>query len=350
MTDIVVLHAAANHHIGVGHLSRTATLATALTKTRFWHQVILVWETNADLAQHFVPPDCVLISVPTRQAALEARTTLIETYSSRGADGVNAVLITDLLNLDPSDFHTARSQGYGVIVHLNDSGSGRRLADLLVDEDGFKSQTDLPEAFQGTGLVGNVYRLVRPAIRQLRPSQPWQRQAVEHVLVTLGGADPANLTLELVQGLCHANAQLPFYLTIVRGPAFDVSQSTALKTIAANHPQLTLVHAPSCLGPLMLEHDVVVTLGGISTYEAMCLGVPCLAISWDFMAFYVESLAQVGLIGNLGSVERSPHALLEWVNDIPKLHQLAQLGWVSIDGQGSDRIAKVIAGLIYAKE
>lgn len=346
MHFIVVLHAAGNHQIGIGHLSRTSTLASALEKTGFWQRVILLWEADLTLAQHFIPPGCKLIQVANRQAALLERSRILKVEAETNAGPIGAVLVTDLLNLEATDFDYARSQGYRALVHLNDSGSGRFAADVLVDEDGFKSDADLPSSFQGIGRVGNAYRLIRPSIRSLRPLQPWQGSRVERVLVTLGGADPANLTLELVRGLCHANAQLPFHLTIVVGPAFDPDQVTSLESINKAHSQMTLVNSPSRMGAFMVNHDVVVTLGGISTYEALCLGRPCAAVSWKSMALYVDSLSKVGLIENLGEVNRAPHVLLNFVRNVSRLHQLAQMGWTSIDGNGSVRVANETVDLI----
>ncbi|MGF1500155.1 MAG: hypothetical protein ACFB8W_25495 [Elainellaceae cyanobacterium] len=341
--NIAVLQAAGSHKIGVGHLSRTAALAAALQRSGLWQRVVLLWETAPDLANRFAPAGCEVILVEDAASASRERSHLI-------LPSETAVLITDMLDLTVQDVQEARSQGFGAIAHLNDSGTGRFAVDLLVDEDGFKSETDLPPNFQGVGLVGNAYRIIRESIRQCRPPAPWRGDRIEKILITLGGADPANLTLDLVQRLYDAPGQLPFAVTVVIGPAFDPQQVTELRAIAQTTDGVTLLDSPPCLGRAIVEHDLTITLGGITSYEAMCLGRPCAAISWSFMATYVERLSQAELLENLGTLPQAAHRLLEVIQNVAKLQRLAHKGWLAVDGYGAERIADrigewAIAGL-----
>ncbi|MDJ0616486.1 MAG: hypothetical protein QNJ63_07005 [Calothrix sp. MO_192.B10] len=331
MSFSVVLQAAGGGAIGVGHLSRTATLATALRKTGFWHRVILLWETTPEIAAHFQPPECEVIVVPNSQAAFRERSHLC-------AEQDSAILVTDLLNVQPQDIVAAKKQGYQAFVHINDSGSGRFLADILVDEDAFKSLKDLPASFEGVGLMGASYRIINQSVVQLRPSAPWQGETVEKVLITLGGADPDNLTLKLVQSLYQQEEHPNLSVTTVVGPAFDIKQVNNLENIAEKKDNFRVVKSPVSLGKLIQEHDLIVTLGGITSYEAMCLGKPCAAIAWGSMKYYIEQLSLLGLLSNLGEVNYAAHHLCEIMKNVDSLHKLARLGWKKIDGQGTERI------------
>ncbi len=332
----VLLHAAGNSQIGVGHLSRTATLASALRKTKAWHRVVLLWESSSELATYFAPDGCEAISVDDRQAALEVRSQL-------AATGDDWVLTTDLLNLQPQDMLISRTQGFRLLSHLNDSGSGRALADLLVNEDAFKTPA-VPIDFAGVGLVGHAYRMIRPSVVQKRPATAWTGSQVKQMLISLGGADPDRLTCQLLTAICP---QLPpdLGVTAVIGPAFSPAQSEALQRLAEHHRHLQLLAAPRCLATVLLQHDLIVTLGGLTTYEAFCLGKPCAAIAWSYMSQYVEALQQMRLLTNLGSVQQAPVTLLNWVQDPTHLADLAKRGWQMIDGQGADRVASAVLKL-----
>lgn len=327
----VVLHAAGNSQIGVGHLSRTATLASALLKTQNWRRVVVLWEASSDLAAYFAPKGCEVISVCDRQAALNLRTQLTATKD-------NWTLITDLLNLQPQDVLTARTQGFQLLCHINDSGSGRSLVDLLVDEDAFKTLADLPVDFQGTGLVGNAYRIIQASMVQNRPESAWSGNRVHRILVSLGGADPANLTVQLLADLCP---QLPpsVYVTAIIGPAFASTHTQMLQKLAQHHDNLQVLESPQPLAAILLKQDLIITLGGLTTYEALCLGKPCAAIGWSYMSKYVEALSQMRLLINLGDIEQAPANLLNRLQHLDQLTNLAQLGWQRIDGQGAARIA-----------
>jgi spore coat polysaccharide biosynthesis predicted glycosyltransferase SpsG len=334
----VILQAAGGGVIGLGHLSRTATLASALNKTGFWERVVLLWETTPELAAHFQPSECEVILVPDSQTALTEHARLCQ------KKGI-LVLVTDLLNVEPIDVVIAKNQGYQAFVHINDSGIGRFAADMLVDADGFKSLKDLPSSFQGLALIGATYRIISQSIVQLRPLAPWQGEKIDKVLITLGGADPENLTVKLVHALYHHHIHPSFHVTIVAGPAFDPVQVGQLQIIAEKNDQLTILKSPSSLAQLILEHDLIVTLGGITSYEVMCMGKPCAAISWGSMKFYVEQLSCIGLLADLGEAQNAAHRLLQLTHNISLLHQLARLGWEKVDGQGANRIATEIAKL-----
>lgn len=338
MSFSIVLQAAGGGAIGVGHLSRTATLATALRKTGFWRRVILLWETTPELAAHFQPPECEVIVVSNSKAAFRERSHLCA-----GQD--ISILVTDLLNVQPEDVLEAKKQGYQAFVHINDSGSGRFLADILVDEDAFKSLKDLPPSFKGIGLIGESYRIINQSVVQLRPSTPWQGETVEKVLITFGGADPDNFTLKLVQSLYQQQPHPTFSVTTVVGPAFDLKQVNQLENIAKQKENFRVLKSPASLGQLIQEHDLIVTLGGITSYEAMCLGKPCAAITWSFMKYYVEQLSLIGLLANFSEPHHAAHQLLEITPKIPLLRQLAQSGWQKIDGQGVERISTEVCHL-----
>ncbi|GAB1543056.1 UDP-2,4-diacetamido-2,4,6-trideoxy-beta-L-altropyranose hydrolase [Scytonema sp. NUACC21] len=338
MSFSVVLQAAGGSAIGVGHLSRTATLANALSKTEFWEKVVLLWETTPELAARFRPAKCEVMVVPDSQAALTERSRICQ------QKGV-CVLVTDLLNVQPEDVVTAKSQGYQGFVHINDSGIGRFVADMLIDADAFKSPEDLPISFTGVGLIGAPYLIIRESIAQLRPLAPWQGERVSKVLITLGGADPENLTLQLVRSLLHQDINSSFCVTTVIGPAFNPSQVSQLELIANINKDLRILKSPNSLAQLMLDHDLIVTLGGITSYEAMCLGKPCAVVAWGPMKYYVEQLSLIGLLKDLGEVKNAAMHLFKFIQNIDLLHKIARAGWQNVDGKGVDRIVDKISKL-----
>ncbi|MBD1912362.1 MULTISPECIES: hypothetical protein [unclassified Leptolyngbya] len=332
---VVVLQAAGNRHIGVGHLSRTATLAQALLKTSYWHRVLVIWEAPPELVEHFAPKGCEVLGVEDRETALDWRSLL-------APPGTYAVLITDLMDLEDKDFQAARDEGYRLLVHLNDSASGRFSADMIVDEDSSKSTADLPASFEKAALIGSPYRVIRESVRDLRPEQPWQDDRLRCILVTLGGADPANLTLNFLQRLRPLLDEADLEVTAIAGPAFHPNHRYHLQNLAQKEPRIRLLNAPSSLAELIVEHDLTITLGGITSYEVMCLGRPCGAIAWENMAPYVEPLAALDLLENLGAVEQAADTLRSRLMDPARLSALASKGWQTIDGQGGDRIVQQI--------
>jgi spore coat polysaccharide biosynthesis predicted glycosyltransferase SpsG len=309
-----------------------------LSSTGFWDKVILLWETTPEIAAHFRPAECEVITVPDSQAAWSERSRFCNSL------GIS-ILVSDILRVQPQDVADAERQGYRAFVQINDSGVGRFVADMVVDGDAFKSPQDLPPSFQGIALMGAPYQMIRQSVSQQRPSAPWRGDRVERVLVTLGGADPGNLTVRLVRSLERIEPQPSFSICVAIGAAFDPAQVHELKLIASSNQRFQVVESPNSLARLILECDAIVTLGGITSYEVMCLGKPCAAIAWGTIKYYVEQLNRIGLLANLGEIHNAAQNLIGFTKNISFLHQLSQSGWTTIDGFGADRVATEIAKL-----
>lgn len=337
LRPVVVLQAAGDRHIGISALARTATLAATFERMGFWQRILVIWEAPPELVERFAPEGCEVLGVEDRESAMDWRSLL-------APPGTNAVLITDLLNLEPSVFQSAREEGYRFLVHLNDSGLGRFSADLLVDENRSKPTAD----FAGTELLGTSYCILPDSVRMLRPERPWQGQRLQRILVTFGGADPGNLSLNFLQRLRPLLAETNLEVTAIAGPVFHPNHRYHLQNLAQQDARITLIDAPKSLAELILSHDLTITLGGMTSYEAMCLGRPCGAIAQGATIPHVQSLAELNLLENLGDVEQAVGSLQQFLAQPSRLEELAAAGWQAIDGQGGDRIAQHILNRIRA--
>jgi spore coat polysaccharide biosynthesis predicted glycosyltransferase SpsG len=128
--------------------------------------------------------------------------------------------------------------------------------------------------------------------------------------------------------------------TVIAGPAFSPRRCEVLECQAAFGCRL--LRPCSNMANAILEHDAVVTLGGLTSYEAMCLGRPVFAVAWSHMATYVEQLDAVGLLKNLGIGEGIIDHLYLSLADADSVRRLARSGWEVIDGQGAERVIGVI--------
>ena len=337
MQHVVVLMARGGSDIGVGHLSRTATLASALQRTGQYQQVLLCWQTTTELAAQFAAENCDLQLVPGDShpaAQLQA--------IRQQADCLT--LVTDLLHLSEEDIARYRKQGCDAIVHINDSGPGRWHADMVVDGDAFKSTRDVPETFPGVALVGASYRMIRESVVQVRPDTPWNESQVQRLLLTFGGADPHDLTAELLNAMAASPEELPFAIQVVIGPAFSINHQQRLQACVDSRPGMT-VERTGQLASLLLQNDLVVTLGGITAYEVMCLGRPCVALHCPETGLHTHQLAADKLLFEFDSATTAAAQLVALSRNISALQEYAQRGWTHIDGQGAERVSRAILSM-----
>ena len=335
----IVFHVAAGDRMGLGHLARSSGVAAALAKAG--HSVAVVLEAPRDYPELTAAFPVAPSIVPNREAAAEALGRLAE--SAR-----RVLLVTDMMGLDGTDSARARAQGYGALVHLADDGEAAYGADLQVDTDIVPS---IPERPGRALLSGAAYHVLRPSVVERRPEAPWRASSVRRVLIALGGADPGRCTemlLASLAGLVSADGDDgigPVTPTVVLGPAMEKDRRCAL---SSDYPKLVKDGRGLDLVGAILSHDLIVTLGGLSTYEAMALGRPVACVSWSYMRGYVEKLADAGLVINLGSAETAASVLIRYLAENERLQELAARGWRTMDGRGGKRVAEAIVNLAQA--
>lgn len=336
----IVLHCAAGPAIGLGHLARSASVTAALSRLgALAHLLVEAPGAYPDL-------EAEAGGAPITRASDRAGARSAYRRLSCGGPG-RPVLVTDLLDLTPADADTARGMGFARIVHLTDSGADRYPADLFIDTDAVP-RMHRPAA--STILAGATFHAVRPTIVAARPAEPWRpdrARALRRVLITLGGADPGHCTEALVEGLTRAFPQAPKptpRFTLVAGPAFGEARRAALADTSS--PEFALAAVDADMARLTASHDLIVTLGGETSYEAMCLGRPVACVRWAHMGPYVDAMARSGLVADLGGEPAG--ALLALVHDPAALASLARAGYESVDGGGADRCAAAIHALAMA--
>ncbi|HKE15143.1 MAG TPA: hypothetical protein VKB80_09780 [Kofleriaceae bacterium] len=331
----VVLHAAGGPDIGVGHLRRTGTLADALAGLDPSLELVLLWEASGALAG--------TMRGGRRTASLELAGSRSEGLCMRDqlvAEDGRTALMSDILRPESGYFAGAREAGYAIVAHLNDSGATRASADLLVDEDPASSP---PEGFRGRFLSSTRFRMIAAELVALRGPTPWRADAAARVTVALGGADPRGLSERLLTALVALPRR--FETAVQIGPAFAAPHVAGLERIARGAERVSLSPPTAFTGPLLAASDLVVTLGGITAYEAMCLGRPGAAVRDGGMAPYVGKLAMEGLLVDLGEPESAAAALVELAEDGPRLAELADRGHRVIDGNGARRVARSVLEL-----
>lgn len=235
----------------------------------------------------------------------------------------------------------------GIIVVAIDDPSDRRLAADLA----FYPPVPQVRKMDWTGFTGRLYAGWEwVVLRREFANRPLK---VSHdrplVLVTMGGSDPAGMTLKAVEALDLLDED--FDTVIVLGPGF--CHDTALGALLAkSHRQFEVCRNVQDMAGLMRRADLAIASFGVTAYELAAMGVPavylCLA---EDHAESALALAEARAGVSLGVYARvSTFDLARVVETL--LHDLAQ--WQQVlqdagqrpDGEGAKRIARTIASTI----
>jgi UDP-2,4-diacetamido-2,4,6-trideoxy-beta-L-altropyranose hydrolase len=231
------------------------------------------------------------------------------------------------------------------------------LADRSHDTDYLLDQTLLRRGEAYAGLVpqhcqfflGGGHALLRPQFRAARAAALQHRagsQAVQRVLVAIGGVDGRGLT--------------PLALRAIHDSGLDVTvdvimggQAPALpevKKLIEELPLLIHLHVDTDqVASLMRRADLAIGAAGTSSAERCCLGLPTLAVTVaDNQRGNALALEQAGAAHLLGWWQEVDEvsicaALQRLSGDAAKLRKMADAAATMIDGDGATRVAAAIA-------
>lgn len=233
--------------------------------------------------------------------------------------------------LDTDILHTTRVKASNIpLVTFDDRGSGAELADLHVAALAF----DYQEKLAGTKVLrGAEYLILNPQIRNYAR----ERTHLSSILVTLGGSDTYGVTVKVVQMLSAMN--LP--ATVVIGPAFmHIAELEQVLT-----ERFTLKRGVPSMIEEFSHHDLAITGGGITPFEANASGLPCVVIANEFFEIPVGiALQKLG-----GSIFAGHHEALQsplFKADDVQLVRMSQAGMNNIGLEGTNRVIEAMLELI----
>jgi spore coat polysaccharide biosynthesis predicted glycosyltransferase SpsG/SAM-dependent methyltransferase len=246
------------------------------------------------------------------------------------------VLIDRRAPTDAIEVHALRDAGQRVVL-LDDSGTGRDVADLVIDPPTAAAwpPTRTPR------LAGFEHVLLRHEVRDAAQAQrdntdrPAQAQ---RVLLAMGGSDPTGATRPLAGALAEAGG---IDITVVLGPGYRGSR-----------PEVgTVLDRPELFVPTLAAADLFVASYGHALLEAAHLGVPAIAVVLlPEHRRHAEAFCANGTAVMLDMSDGlRPEALVGLVHELQasraRRSALADRGRQLIDGRGAERVAHAIRAL-----
>jgi spore coat polysaccharide biosynthesis predicted glycosyltransferase SpsG len=242
-------------------------------------------------------------------------------------DGIKC-WVNDRLNTDVR--HSVRIKSYGIpLVTFDDRGSGSSLADLHIAALAFDPQ----EKLDGTKVLRGVeYLILNPQIKNYMRV----RKQLSSILVTLGGSDTYGVTVKVVQML----KEMSHSATIVIGPAF--MHNAMLEKVLTD--QFELKHGVPSMIEEFSKHDLAITGGGVTPFEANASGLPCVVIANELFEIPVGlALQKSGGCIFAGYHEALHTPLFE--ADLP-LERMSRSGMDSIGLEGNNRVIESMLELV----
>jgi spore coat polysaccharide biosynthesis protein SpsF len=162
------------------------------------------------------------------------------------------------------------------------------------------------------------------------------------LLVTMGGSDPAELTLRSARALARLDPA--FRARFVIGPGMKDGTRTA-KIITGLSPNFETIEGANGLATEFANCDMALTAFGVTAYELAAYGVPALYIALTedhaHSASAFEDAGMGTLLGVASRIEDEDIARGVWslLGNTARRREMRAAGLMTIDGNGAARIA-----------
>lgn len=333
------IRADANPSIGMGHVMRCLALAQAWQDRGGDVCLISALRLPALIAR-MQAEKLELVPMTAEPGSTEDQALTVATARQKGARWIvlDGYFFTAgyMLDIQRSGFH----------LLLLDDVADRDLGGVesILNQNAYASP-ELYARFQPGPhlLLGCPHTLLRRDFLEQRGSKLIPETGTR-VLVTMGGADPANVTQLVMKSLAIASSRSLDVRIIVGAANSHLAalqhELTQLQTV--HHAEI-LVNPPDMPGQ-MAWSDVTITAAGSSCWELFCLGVPSIVLQTsDDQKFMSPWFSKHGVAEVMGLADEfQPEDLARQVEtmlaDAELRSRLSSAASAIIDGQGAARV------------
>jgi len=339
----LLLRADGGPGIGGGHVMRCLALAQAWSETggrAVFGAALLAPALQQRLADEAF--GCLAVGVAAGSSADAAATVA----AARSLDA--RVVVIDGYQF-PSDFHQRLRDAGLKLATLDDNGEiGRYVDDLVINQNRHASPTLYPRRADYTHLLlGTEYALLRREFRGWQGPPRTFPAAARRVLVTLGAADPQNVTAEVIAAIGRTPASEAEIVVVVGG---SNPHAQVIGAGAAELPNCRLLSDPGVeMAGLMAAADLAISAGGSTMWEMACMGVPFIPIVIaDNQRQAAAAMARDGYpaIERMAMARDLPAAVAALAADPARRETLSRRGRELVDGRGAERVCAALRALV----
>jgi UDP-2,4-diacetamido-2,4,6-trideoxy-beta-L-altropyranose hydrolase len=331
----LIIRADASASVGTGHVMRCLALAQA------WAQqggsVHFVSQCDASAIRERVDREGFAFHAVDNS---NAGWTAVERLAADQA----SVLVLDGYTFTAADHAAGRRLGVPVMAVDDNAHLPRYAADIILNQNLCAPELHYSAPPETRLLLGTEYALIRREFIDCTVPDRSARSAGRlNLLVTLGGGDPDNVTLKVVEA-CKRTPDCE--VIVVAGGANR--NLLSLQTAVAGHSHIQVRSAVFEMPALMAWADFAVTAAGSGCWEACYMGLPAITI---VMAANQErnahALAEANVTFNLGwhtsvSMEHIASAIDALAQASARRSTMTQRGPALVDGKGAARVTRIL--------
>jgi UDP-2,4-diacetamido-2,4,6-trideoxy-beta-L-altropyranose hydrolase len=268
----LIIRADATAAIGHGHVMRCLALAQAW-QDRGGECTFVMSNPTPEVKHRLCGEGFTVIPVAVMPGSSEDAAQLAELAHVRDASWV----VVDGYQFSAEYHRTLKTAQVRLLV-IDDSGhAGSYYSDLVLDQNAGAREDYYVDREPHTHLLlGSRYAMLR---REFRRWREWKREIppiARKIVVTMGGSDPGNLTLRVIQALDRLRDQGLETVIVIGGS--NLHTDHLRNVVADSGGSFRIEFEPADMADLMAWADVAVSSGGSTCWEMCMLGLPAIVI------------------------------------------------------------------------
>ena len=332
----LLIRADASREIGTGHVMRCLALAQAWQEKG--GQVHVRGRMSDGLRARLGGEEVELVDVDE-----EGGTPADAQATASYAEEVGASwIVVDGYHFGGAYQRNLREAGHRILF-IDDYGPADRYeADLVLNQNIDAEEGLYADRAEHTDLLlGPTFALLRKEFWPWREPRREIRAEADHILVTLGGADPENVTTEAVEALGSLEASSVRATAVIGGsnPHEDAIRAAAK---SARVP-IDVRQNVDDMAELMADSDIAVSAGGSTCWELAFMGIPnVIMVLAENQKGIARALDGAGTAVNLGWYENVgaweiESAVGSLLRNERKRRRMSNRAQALVDGWGTER-------------
>jgi len=269
----LLIRADASAEIGVGHVMRCIALAQAW-QTRGGRVIFALAQGAHELEERIRSEGAEVVPIHAQPGSPEDAAWTAGMYSKFERTWI----VLDGYHFPPSYYAGIKREKHRLLVMDDSETRQSSPCDILVNSDPHvNDDLYIDRDLHTHYLLGPKYALLRREFLQSRRDKSDVAKTAKRVLITLGGGDGENVTLQVVDALQEIK-DVRLELTVVVG-ASNPNQMSLQAAVERSRHKTTLLSNVRNMPDLMNKSDLAITAGGGTCYELALMKVPMVLIT-----------------------------------------------------------------------
>ena len=345
---ILVIRANASTQIGTGHVMRCLALAQAWQDKGGEAIFVLASNKSSALGNRLLSEGMQVVYLLVETGSDEDANQTVDFAQKFNAQWI----VVDGYHFGAKYQKVIKDFGIRLLVFDDYGHAEHYYADIVLNQNIAVHSEDLYHSREAyTHLfLGTKYALLRREFWQWRDWQRAINPIARKLLVTLGGSDPENVTLKVIQALDRLNRDDLEVIVVIGGsnPHYEVLQ----KEVTDSRLSISLQRNVSNMPELIAWADLAIAAGGSTNWELAFMGLPSLVITIaDNQKAIAAELDRQGVIINLGwhqdvTIDKIGVAVQKLIGDHDKRETMSKEGQKLVDGNGTRRVVSSMMGML----